>query len=197
VELAELKGHEGTVESVAFSPDGGRILTGSTDNTARLWDAKTGAELMRVKGPAEAIASVAFSPEGARFITGSGTVLGRPGDNTARLWDAKTGVELAELKGHKARVLSIAFSPDGARVITGSWDNTVRLWDIKSGQALIDYAKSRLSRCLTDAQRKTFYLPAEPPSWCIEMAKWPYHTQAWKDWFAAKRAGKTLPPLKE
>ena len=52
------------------------------------------------------------------------------------------------------------------------------------------------ARCLTPAQRKAFFLPPEPPDWCIEMEKWPYNTPEWKQWLADKRAGKT-PPLPE
>jgi hypothetical protein len=74
---------------VAFSPDGARLLTGSFDNTARLWDAKTGAELLAFKGHAGSVYSVAFSPDGARLLTGSE-------DKTARLWDAKTGQVLVD-----------------------------------------------------------------------------------------------------
>jgi hypothetical protein len=46
---------------------------------------------------------------------------------------------------------------------------------------------------VTQAQRKQFFQPPEPPAWCIEMEKWPYHTAEWKQWLADTRAGKTVP----
>ena len=74
----------GWVHSVAFSPDGRQVLTGSADKTARLWDAQTGQELRRFEGHTEPVFSVAFSPDGRQVLTGSR-------DKTARLWDAQTG----------------------------------------------------------------------------------------------------------
>jgi WD40 repeat protein len=79
-EIRAFTGHEGPVNSVAFSPDGGRVLTGSSDKTARLWDTSTGEVLRAFKGHEAAVNSVAFSPDGKRVLTGSW-------DNTARLWD--------------------------------------------------------------------------------------------------------------
>jgi hypothetical protein len=79
-ELAILKGHTNTVRSVAVSPDGARIVTGSYDHTARVWDAKTFAELATLKGHTNLVTSVAVSPDGARIVTGSW-------DTTARVWD--------------------------------------------------------------------------------------------------------------
>ena len=61
-------------------------------------------------------------------------------------------------------------------------------------QALVSRAKSAVPRCLTQDQRNTFFLSPEPPDWCIEMEKWPYNTQTWKEWLADRRAGKN-PPL--
>ena len=61
-------------------------------------------------------------------------------------------------------------------------------------QALVSAAKADIPRCLTLAQRKAFFLPPEPPAWCIEMEKWPYDTPEWKQWLADTRAGKN-PPL--
>jgi Tol biopolymer transport system component len=124
-----LEGHEGRVETVAFSPDGKRIVTASADKTARLWDADTGKQIgAPLKGHAAHVLSAAFSPDGKRIVTGSG-------DNTARLWDADTGKQISDpLKGHQDRVWSVAFSPDGKRIVTGSWDNTARLWDADTGK---------------------------------------------------------------
>jgi WD40 repeat protein len=77
--VATLAGNTEPVSAVAFSPDGSRILTGSGDKTARLWDAATGEPVATLAGHTAAIHSVAFSPDGSRILTGSG-------DKTARLW---------------------------------------------------------------------------------------------------------------
>jgi hypothetical protein len=126
-ERCVLTGHEKAVNSAAFSPDGTRIVTASSDNTARLWDAATGRAIATLKGHADRVLSAAFSPDGTRVITASG-------DKTARLWDAASGREVAALKGHEDEVWSAAFSPDGTRIVTASWDNTARLWDAASGR---------------------------------------------------------------
>jgi WD40 repeat protein len=126
-ELRAFKGHEGWVVSVAFSPDGAHVLTGSTDKTSRLWDIETGKELRDFKGHEGTVDSVAFSPDGAHMLTGSL-------DKTARLWDTVTGTQFQVFK-HEDFVLS-AFSPDGARVLTDSKDKTVRLWDVATGKEL-------------------------------------------------------------
>ncbi len=79
-ELLTLKGHVGFVSSVAFSPDGKRVLTGSYDKTAKIWDAETGQELLTLKGHGNYVSSVAFSPDGKRVLTGSR-------DGTAKIWE--------------------------------------------------------------------------------------------------------------
>jgi WD40 repeat protein len=110
------------VDSASFSPDGSRVVTGSLDQTARVWDAKSGAEVVTLKGHTGVVNSASFSPDGSRIVTGSS-------DSTAKVWDAESGAEVLTLKGHYARVTSASFSPDGSRVVTGSWDRTARIWD--------------------------------------------------------------------
>jgi hypothetical protein len=84
---------------------------------------------------------------------------------------------------------------DGRRIVTASEDKTARIWDIPADtQALVSQAKADIPRCLPPAQRKDFFLPSEPPQWCVEMEKWPYNTDEWKQWLADVRAGKK-PPL--
>ena len=117
------------MNSVAYSPDGRRILTGSCDRTAKVWDADKGQELFSLKGHTDPVSSVAFSPDGRRILTGSG-------DNTAKVWDADKGQVLLSLKGHTGWVTSVAFSPDGRRILTGSWDSTAKVWDADTGQEL-------------------------------------------------------------
>jgi WD40 repeat protein len=124
-------GHSNSVSSVAVSPDGRTVLTGSWDNTARLWDAASGRELRKFMvhiGDVNSVFSVAFSPDGRRVLTGRK-------DNTARLWDAMSGRELRQFKGHINSVDSVAFSRDGRTVLTASLDGTTRMWDAASGAA--------------------------------------------------------------
>ena len=128
--IAMLQEHTGSVSSVAFSPDGTRLATGSRDGTARLWDSAKGAEIIVLQGHKVDVTSVAFSPDGARLATGSD-------DGTARLWDTAKGAAIMVLQGHKDVVTSVAFSPDGHRLATGSGDGTARLWDTANGAEIM------------------------------------------------------------
>jgi len=125
-----LRGHLGGVMSVAFSPDGQRIVTGSWDLTAKVWEAASGRELLTLKGHSAGICSAAFSPDGQRIVTGSD-------DFTAKVWDAGSGQELLTLRGHLDTFRSVAFSPDGQRILTGSDDNTAKVWEAASGKELL------------------------------------------------------------
>ena len=120
--LQLFKGHLFQINSVAFSPDGKTVLTGSRDGTARLWDLK-GNLITLFSGHEQEIYSVGFSPDGKTILTGSL-------DNTARLWDLQ-GNTLQIFRGHDGAVVRVAFSPDGKTILTGSFDKTARIWDIK------------------------------------------------------------------
>jgi WD40 repeat protein len=131
-ELACFRGHTHWVSSVAFSPDGRRLVSGSHDNAVRVWDDQTGAELACLRAHTEAVRSVGFSPDGRRLVSGSH-------DKTVRVWDYDAPLfcaELACLRGHTAGVHSVAFSPDGRRLVSGSNDQTVRVWDAQTGAEL-------------------------------------------------------------
>ncbi|EMD30703.1 hypothetical protein CERSUDRAFT_120339 [Gelatoporia subvermispora B] len=130
--LLQMSGHAGHVFSVAFSPEGTRVVSGSWDRAARLWDTRTGDLLMDpLEGHRKTVSSVAFSPDGAVVVSGSL-------DETIRLWNARTGELMMDpLEGHSGGVRCVAFSPDGAQIISGSMDHTLRLWDAKTGNQLL------------------------------------------------------------
>lgn len=113
--------HSSAILSVAFSPNGDNILTGSEDATARLWDLN-GILIQEFEGHSEGISSVAFSPNGLNILTGSK-------DGTARTWDLE-GVTIKNIEGHSDEISSVAFSPNGLNILTGSKDRTARLWDL-------------------------------------------------------------------
>jgi len=125
-----LEGHSSSVLSVAFSPDGSRIASGSYDRTVKIWDAKSGKEIRTLEGHSSWVNSVAFSPDGSRIASGSH-------DRTVKIWDAKSGKEIRTLEGHSGSVRSVAFSPDGSRIASGSHDRTVKIWDAKSGKEIL------------------------------------------------------------
>ena len=112
--------HSSPVLSVAFSPDGKTIATGSWDKTVKLWNLE-GKEIQSFKH-SDDVWGVAFSPDGKTIATGSD-------DKTIKLWSLD-GRELQTFKGHSARVWSVAFSPDGKTIASGSNDKTVKLWSL-------------------------------------------------------------------
>jgi WD40 repeat protein/serine/threonine protein kinase/tetratricopeptide (TPR) repeat protein len=137
VELKGLLSHGDQVRSVAFSRDGKTILTGSFDQTARLWDAETGRPIGEPLVNPERVFCAAFSPDGKTILAGCG-------DGTARLWDAATGRPSGRPLKHMNVgsaplgdiVSSVAFSPDGRTILTGGWDHAARLWDAATGRVI-------------------------------------------------------------
>jgi len=89
--LQKLEGHTSWVNSVAFSPDGQLLASGSGDETVRLWNPATGEQLQKLEGHTDSVKSVAFSPDGQLLASGSG-------DETVRLWNPATGEQLQKLE---------------------------------------------------------------------------------------------------
>lgn len=118
------------VHSVAFSPDGKYLATGSNSakGYVQLWDCESGKVIKAFKGHTDAVLSVAFSADGQRLLTGSY-------DKTARLWNVETGEQIREFRGHTLWVWSANFSRDEKRIVTTGQDGTAIVHDVEgSGQ---------------------------------------------------------------
>jgi WD40 repeat protein len=124
-----LTGHSSFVYSVAYSPDGQTLASGSRDNTIKLWDVKTGNLLQTLEGHSSFVYSVAYSPDGQTLASGSF-------DKTIKLWNVNTGKLLQTLTGHSSFVYSVAYSPDGQTLASGSRDRTIKLWNVNTGKLL-------------------------------------------------------------
>ena len=127
--LRSFEGHNDSVTSVSFTPDGQNILSGSGDKTIKLWDNNTGRLIHSLKGHTDYVFSIAISPDGRTILSGSA-------DKTLKLWDKDTGQLIRSLEGHTDNVNSVAFSPDGQTILSGSDDNTIKLWDKKTGKLI-------------------------------------------------------------
>ncbi|GAA0583660.1 TIR domain-containing protein [Rhizomicrobium electricum] len=128
--LVVLRGHDGQIKSVVFSPDGTRVVTASSDATARVWDARSGQQIAVLRGHDEGLTFADFSPDGGSIVTASW-------DHSARTWDARTGKARVVMRGHEAEVVSARFSSDGRQIVTASRDTTARIWTASTGIALL------------------------------------------------------------
>lgn len=128
---ADLIGHGGMVRSIDVSKDGQRVITGSFDYTARLWNFGDQAEIAVLDGHDGPVTSAQFLPDGHRALTTSD-------DGTAILWDISSAEpqELKTLKGHQHKVMASAVDQAGVRALTGGWDGMVILWDLETGDAV-------------------------------------------------------------
>jgi WD40 repeat protein/serine/threonine protein kinase len=122
-----LQGHADHVTSLTFSFDSTRLVSGSVDNTFRLWDTTNGSELATFKHGSRLHSAVAFSPHTMQLASAAS-------ENSIRISDARTGIELAKITGHKGPVASVAFNSNGSRIVSGAFDNTIKVWDSHSRQ---------------------------------------------------------------
>jgi WD40 repeat protein len=132
--LQVLEGHKGGVTTIAYSPDGTKIASGSVDRSIHVWDASTGEPLNDepFEGHMSCVTSVAFSPDGLRLASASE-------DETIQIWNLESGsISVGPLEGHTEAVTSIAWSPDGKRLVSGSLDGILILWDSESGNVVCE-----------------------------------------------------------
>ncbi|MGQ9608329.1 MAG: PKD domain-containing protein [bacterium] len=142
------------INYIKFNNDGALFVTGSNDNTVRLWDAKEHLEIAILSGHKARITAVNFSPDGNIIASGSE-------DGIVKLWDAKTRFFITNLVGHNSKIMFVNFSPDNNMIITGSEDNIVKLWDAKTYQEL-GTLRGKLDWFLSDALLARMIAPKRP-----------------------------------
>ncbi|MBL8848700.1 MAG: hypothetical protein JNG89_03410, partial [Planctomycetaceae bacterium] len=122
---------QGVVSAVAYSPDGARLITGSWDHSARIWDTATGRVIRQLTGGhLGSVTQVACLPDGVHVITAGD-------DGAIRLWNAETGeLEQTPIQESGAAVLGLALSQDGHVAATVSTDNVLRIWDLQDRRLL-------------------------------------------------------------
>jgi len=166
------------VRSVAFSPDGQRVVSGSDDGTLEVFDVATGRETLTLKRYADASGSVAFSRDGRRIVSGSR-------DGTLRVFDASTGQEALTLGERAEGLWSVAFSPDGRRIVSGSRDGRLRVWDASTGHrdlmltpldvtGWVDCVavSSDGRRIVSGSDKKKLYGSVNRKMWASELVVW-------------------------
>ena len=155
-----LEGHEGPVNSVAFSPDGSILVSGSDDATVRAWSPANGKELHQSKPFAAKVNAVAIAPDGKLVAVGTsyvriaGNNVSPPGE--VFLFDAATWKEVRRIKAHALGVVALAFSPDGKRLAVAGRAFPIRLFDPATGDEISLLTAAEPSVRITSAQRIDF-----------------------------------------
>lgn len=129
-----LKAHLQPLTNCAFDKYGRRFLTGSYDQTCKMFDAISGEELLSLEEHSNIVYCVAFNnPFSNRIATASF-------DQTAKIWDADSGMCLSTLTGHTGEVVCLDFEPNGTSLATGSMDYEARIWDLETGESTLQLA---------------------------------------------------------
>jgi len=119
--------------SVCWSRDGGRVVSGFNDGTARVWDVESGKIVLAIETGLRHVEAVIYSPDTTMIATGG------DGENLKefiKIWDAKTGKLITNLEGHTEQVFCLAWTADGSTLISGSFDSSIRTWNTTTWQQI-------------------------------------------------------------
>ena len=122
--------------SIAFSPKGDIIATGSVGRVVKLWDIRHGTPIATLEGHTYPVLALAFSPDGLRLVSGSG-------DTSLIIWDIDNLKQIAQLKGHSLYVVSCDWDPRGNRIVSSSVDASICEWDATTGELLKRHEEHR------------------------------------------------------
>jgi WD40 repeat protein len=127
--IRTLQGHNSFVNTLAISPDGKILVSGSADQTIKVWDWATGTELRTLVGHSSFINALAIAPDGKTLVSGSA-------DQMIKIWDLTTGKELRTLTGHTGFINALKISHDGRILVSGGADQIIKIWDLTTGKEL-------------------------------------------------------------
>jgi WD40 repeat protein/serine/threonine protein kinase len=137
--------HTGAITSLAFSPDGRLIASGTLDGVVKVWHGWTGEPLRTLPRQDQVIQGLAFSPD-SQLLATSGEDLPDHEEQMVRIWNPYTGELLGELPGHASQIKALVFSPSG-RLLAGAYrDEGVRLWDVVTRREVLRLPEKRVAR---------------------------------------------------
>jgi WD40 repeat protein len=134
--VGDLRGHEGSIHSLCFIPDGLALFSAGSDQSVRAWSIPEGKEVLRLSGHQGQVRTVAVHPS-KPWVASAGF------DRTVRLWDWRTGQALRVLVGHRGTVEGLAFGPDGRELASAGFDGTLRLWEMEGLPGAVALANSQ------------------------------------------------------